>query len=896
MKTTFKLKNLNPFRGGKKMRFIKQRFFKPLLAALFMATAAMAQNTGSISGTVNDAKGEPLIGATVLIKGTTLGAASAQSGAYAVLSVPPGNYTVTASYIGYKSSSQTVTVAAGATATAAFVLEEDVLGLSEIVVTGVVNPASKIESSVSISTLNLRDIEKSAPRTTAEIFRTIPGVRSEASGGDGNTNITVRGVPISAGGSKYLQLQEDGLPIFQFGDIAFATVDIFLRADYNVERIEAIRGGSASTLASNSPAGIINFISKTGAVEGGYVSSTTGLDYRDSRVDFEYGSPLGNNMSFHAGGFVRQGDGPRTAGYTANSGGQVKMNLTRVFDGGYGRIYFKYLNDRAAAYMPMPIQVEGTNDSPTWSSIAGYDATSGTMHSPFLLQNLGLGVDGALRRSDVADGMHPVSTAIGLEFARDLDNGWRLENRGRLALNSGRFVAPFPAQVGAAKELAESIGGPGAFLRYADGTPFGSGNAGNGLALRIHLFDTELNDFNLLVNDFKVSKQFGKANLSAGLFVSNQSISMSWLWNSYLTEVAGENARLLDVFAANGTKLSQNGLYAYGVPFWGNCCQRNYDTDYSTTAPYFSADLEVSEALNVDASVRFDNGRVTGQFAGPVQTRFDVNNDGVISKNEESVSAIDNANTTPVDYNNDYASFSFGGNYRLNENQAIFARYSRGGAAKADRLLFAGLPYTGGTTLNAKDIIGQAEFGYKHLFRRGGLFVTGFLANTTEEGGFEATTQKIIENDYKAAGVEVEGAFNLGAVEVRGGVTYTKAEITSGANDGNTPRRQPDVMFNLIPTYSIGQHSVGLSLIGQTKAYAQDSNELVMPGYVIVNPFLRYQITGRLAASVNANNVLDALGITESEEGSITNNRVNFVRARPIAGRSVTLSVGYSLK
>lgn len=862
---------------------------------LFSTSTVFSQATGKIAGSIKDNESMALAGANISIEGTLMGAASDLEGNYTISAVPPGTYTLVARFIGYRTVKKEVTVAADATATVDFVLEEDVLGLSEVVVTGVVNPASKIESSVSISTLNIREIEKSAPRTTAEIFRTIPGVRSEASGGDGNTNITLRGVPISAGGAKYLQLQEDGLPIFQFGDIAFATVDIFLRADYNVGRIEAIRGGSASTLASNSPAGIINFISKTGAAAGGYVSTSTGLDYKHSRVDFEYGSPLGHDMSFHVGGFVRQGDGPRTTGYTANSGGQVKMNLTRLFDGGYGRIYFKYLNDRAAAYMPMPLRVEGTNDSPNWGSIAGYDATSGTMHTPFLLQNLGLGVDGALRRSDVADGMHALSTAVGLEFARDLDNGWRLENRGRLALNSGRFVAPFPAQIGTAQELAESIGGPGAFLQYADGTPFGNGNAGNGLALRIHLFDTELNDFNFLVNDFKVSKQFGKANLGAGFYLSNQSISMSWLWNSYLTDVDGENARLVDVFAADGTKLSQNGLYAYGVPFWGNCCQRNYDTDYLTTAPYFSADLEVSEALNVDASVRIDNGRVTGQFAGPVQRTFDVNNDGVISPNEESVSAIDNANTTPVDYTYDYASFSVGGNYQLNENQAVFVRYSRGGSAKADRLLFLGLPYTGGTTLNAKDIIRQAEFGYKHLFSKGGLFVTGFLASTTEEGGFEATTQKIIENDYDAFGVEVEGALSLGALDLRGGMTLTKAEITSGANDGNTPRRQPAVMFNLIPTYSIGQHSVGLSLIGQTKAYAQDSNELIMPGYVIVNGFLRYQITSKLAASVSGNNLLDTLGITESEEGSIVDNQVNFVRVRPIAGRSIALTVGYSL-
>jgi outer membrane receptor protein involved in Fe transport len=104
------------------------------------------------------------------------------------------------------------------------------------------------------------------------------------------------------------------LPVLQFGDIAFATADIFLRADLSISKIEAIRGGSASTMASNSPAGIINFISKTGATEGGMISTTTGIDFNHFRTDFSYGSPLGNGLSFHAGGFqTRLGEGPRTA-------------------------------------------------------------------------------------------------------------------------------------------------------------------------------------------------------------------------------------------------------------------------------------------------------------------------------------------------------------------------------------------------------------------------------------------------------------------------------------------------------------------------------------------------------------------------------------------------------
>jgi outer membrane receptor protein involved in Fe transport len=868
-------------------------FLKVIMLLILVPLFLFAQDAGKVAGIISE-DGKPLVGANVYFEGTTIGASADVNGEYFVDKVPAGNYSLIVQAVGYKSITKEVEVKSGEALKLDFELMPDILGLSEIVVTGVVNPASKIQSSVSVSTLNPMEIQKSAPRTTAEIFRAIPGVRSESSGGDGNTNITVRGVPISAGGSKYLQLQEDGLPVLQFGDIAFATADIFLRADNTLARIEAIRGGSASTLASNSPAGIINFISKTGAIKGGSVSTTTGLDYQSYRTDFEYGSPLTETVSFHLGGFFRNGEGPRTAGYTANSGGQIKMNLTKMFDGGYGRVYFKYLNDRAAAYMPMPIMVSGTNASPEWESVDGFDALSGTMHSPHMLQNLTLGADGQLRRANVADGMHPVSTSFGAEFVRDLGDGWRLENRGRLALNSGRFVSPFPAQVGTADALAESIGGVGATLKYADGSAFGTGNAGNGLALRIHMFDTELNKFDNLVNDFKVSKSFGAANFALGYYLSKQSISMSWLWNSYLTDVNGEAARMVDVYAADGTKLSQNGLYAYGVPTWGNCCQRNYDADYLTMAPYFSANMEITPAFTADASVRMDKGHVTGHFSGPVQTQYDMNNDGVISPNEESVSAIDNANTTPVDYEYDYLSYSVGGNFQLNDNMAVFGRYSHGGAAKADRLLFNGLPYTGGVELNAKDMIDQAELGYKHMFKNGGLFVTGFMANTTEEGGFEATTQKVIENDYQAFGLEIEGAYSIADFSVQGGVTYTKAEITSGDNKGNTPRRQPAIMFNLVPTYSLGQHSVGLSLIGHTQAYAQDSNELVMPAYAYLNAFLRYQVTDNFYASLNGNNLLNQLGITESEEGVITENEVNYVRARSITGRSISLTLGYN--
>lgn len=765
--------------------------------------------------------------------------------------------------------------------------------LDDVVVTGVVNPKSRIKSSVSVTTLEAKDVERSAPRSTAEIFRTIPGVRSESTGGEGNANIAVRGVPISSGGSKYLQLQEDGLPVLLFGDIAFATADIFTRFDGNVSKIEAIRGGSASVLSSNSPGGIINFISKTGKTEGGSMSTSFGLDYGNFRTDLDYGAKIGDGLYFHAGGFYRTGEGVRKTGFASNNGGQAKFNITKEFEKGKITVYAKFLNDRAAAFMPMPVQVSGTNANPDWGNVSGYDATSGSLQSVFLSQNVGLGADGQLRRTSVSDGMHPVSKAIGTSATFDLEDGWKVSENGRFTSNSGGFIAPFPSEVGTAASIANSFGA-GSTLTYANtGAPF---NTANGLVARIHMFDTQLNNFNNFMNDLKVTKKFANVGVTAGYFKSVQNISMSWTWNSYLQEVSDSNPRLLNVTDAFSNLLSDNGLYAYGVPYWGNCCTRNFDTQYNTSAPYVNVSVDATDKLSLEGGMRFDSGKVTGSFAGSKQTTYDINNDGVISVPETSVSAIDNANSTAVHYDYHYTSYSFGANYALTSNQSFFGRYSKGASAKADRILFSGLDYLDGKKVNSLDFLTQAEVGYKQKFSKGYLYATAFSAKTDEQVGFEASNPtQLKKQNYKSLGIELETAYNVSEnFNLRGGLTYTKAEITSGPDNGNQPRRQPKMMYNLIPSYKFSKESsLGLSFVGQSKAFAQDGNKLVMNGFMLVNGFVEVGVTKGLSLNVSGNNLLDTLAITEAEEGSITENTVNYVRARPFPGRSLSMALNY---
>ncbi|UFH31614.1 TonB-dependent receptor [Chryseobacterium sp. C-71] len=766
--------------------------------------------------------------------------------------------------------------------------------IDEVVITGNSNPKNSIKTSTSISTLKSADIINSAPRTTAEIFRTIPGIRAESSGGEGNSNITVRGVPVSAGGSRYLLIQEDGLPVMQFGDIAFGTQDQFTRFDSFVSRVEALRGGSASVFASNSPAGIINFITKTGEQEGGSITQQIGLNYQNFRTDIDYGTPLGKDFYIGVGGFYRGGDGPRKTGYTSNNGGQFRLSLLKKLEKGSIRLYGKYLDDRTAAYMPMPIAVSGSDSNPDYSSLNNFDILTAALQSSNFKNDVTLGANGQILKSDIRDGMHSVSKTVGAEFNYDLGSGWKLDAKARYAANDGQFLAPFPASVGSKSEILESVTDYGSAVYAGTNTEVDS----NAKYMKTVLFNTKLNNLNNFFSDVNISKKWNTVKMNAGVYNSSQNINISWNWNTYLMEVSDNNARLVDIISNTGTKITDNGLLNYGVPAFGGV-NRNYDTKYSVIAPHAQVEINPIEKLTLDLGARYDFGNVSGSFSGTQNTRrvIDINQNGTFETPEYAVEVV--SGTVPVDYQYGIFGYSFGANYALNSRNALFARVSQGGSASADRILFAGYNYTNNDdpALDAVKVnkLNQIEVGYKLRGPNYYLNTTLFQARTIE-ANYEATTQLRTENKYESFGVELDGFFKLNKhFDIKAGLTYTHAEIKNAIDQtiiGNMPRRTPKFMYSFNPNVNIEKLSFGFFAVGSTKAFTQDSNKLVMPGYVTVNPYISYRLLKNLTLNVNANNVFNALAITEAEEGTLQGTN-GIVRARTLPGRTMGASVKF---
>jgi TonB-dependent receptor len=99
----------------------RMRICRVILATLLVfagiGASAMAQQTGSIRGTVTDPSGAVLRGAQVEIGNKGITESTDQQGAFFRSALPPGRYEVRVSYVGFKTLPETVTVVAGKTAT-----------------------------------------------------------------------------------------------------------------------------------------------------------------------------------------------------------------------------------------------------------------------------------------------------------------------------------------------------------------------------------------------------------------------------------------------------------------------------------------------------------------------------------------------------------------------------------------------------------------------------------------------------------------------------------------------------------------------------------------------------------------------------------------------------------
>lgn len=872
-----------------------------------------------ISGKVSDTKGDALVGVSVVVKGTTEGTLTDATGNYSI--VAESGQKLSFSFVGYT----TKEVLVSNQSILNIELMDDAASLDEIVVTGVFDARSRMESSIAISTLSSNQLDRIVPSSGIDLLKNLPGVYVNSSRGEVSGSLYTRGLSIGDG-FFYVSMQEDGLPILAQQGSSTTNPnfkpDGFLRADASINRVEAVRGGTASILGANAPGGIFNYVSKEGGQTfQGEVRTRFGLEGNGQnplyRTDLNFGGPLSKDKSitYNIGGFYRYANGPKFPGYPLSRGGQLKGNIVKNYKSGSLKLYGKFLNDRTA-----PFEFTPTVDFENPRPVDGFSNSSSTMVGP-----ISYTIPGSVwgRNENVEYDSRNVSQfidrSIGLNWTQELGNGWTFNNNGKYAKkdNESNLVAvvfPFRVDQGTFYGVGGNIPrfGTYEFINANTGQSYGTTQqlppAGGGLrfiagsnlalpgsdVLPNGVFYTPLAYNNIKMNEFidqmTITKKLKNMTFTGGAFFANLGM---------IQEGAGPSAQVFSTIEDQPQPLRikytnlQGQAFELSTPdgitnIGGNGLTTN-DVKASTTAFFGGQNWNINDQLTLDWGVRYE------------RLVIDVTNNALVRNPDLIATGGADGNTatlydvrsfkagTPVEFGTDIntLSFSAGLNYKFNQNMAVYARYSNG--KKSPDMSFytdvANQRALVSSPVEAQDIK-MAEIGLKIKTAKTTLFITPFLNNIGNVPNFQIFQNTDLTyygpprqyQEYTTQGIELEANhnftknFSLRAVgTLQGGKANTYSVYLANTNgphddtkityDGNDLDNVAPVMLTLTPTYSTDKLYASVNYQYMGARWANVANAFKLPAFGAADLNMGYNFTKKLTASMSINNILNTYGV-----------------------------------
>lgn len=271
----------------------------------------MAQRT--VSGTVTDETGEPLIAAQVEVKGTTIGTSTELDGTYSLV-VPEGSNVLTITYVGFNDREITL----GASNIVDVVLAEGVQ-LDELVVTGLGIKKEKKALGYGVTTISPRELEGRAETDVARVLRgktTGVDITSTSGLAGSGTSVIIRGYSSITGSNQPLFVV-DGVPFntntntdqgFTSGGASASSRFLDLDPN-NIAEISILKGLSATVLyGEQGRNGVILVTTKTGDIDldankGFEVSVTQNVAVTSVANLPDYQNTYGNGFSGSFGWF-----------------------------------------------------------------------------------------------------------------------------------------------------------------------------------------------------------------------------------------------------------------------------------------------------------------------------------------------------------------------------------------------------------------------------------------------------------------------------------------------------------------------------------------------------------------------------------------------------------------
>jgi Fe(3+) dicitrate transport protein len=230
-----------------------------ILLLLIPTLTIQTAEKGAIAGKVLDRQtGDPLMGANVYIQGASAGSATNATGAFLIGDIPPGEYYIICSYLGYYESRTRVTVSSGDTVSLRFELTSRHLNIPMVEIVGErIEQIQRIPGSALV--IGQATLQLINPTNTNEVFRGISGVNVRDEEGQGlRPNIGIRGLDPTR--TRKTLMLEDGVPIAL---APYGEPELYYNPPVDrMSRIEVLKGSGSILFGPQTVGGVINYITR----------------------------------------------------------------------------------------------------------------------------------------------------------------------------------------------------------------------------------------------------------------------------------------------------------------------------------------------------------------------------------------------------------------------------------------------------------------------------------------------------------------------------------------------------------------------------------------------------------------------------------------------------------
>ncbi|MBA3830039.1 MAG: TonB-dependent receptor [Taibaiella sp.] len=343
-------------------------------------------NANTLKGKITDIKGETLPGAVVEITDLKTGAVADINGYYHVDNLPRGTFLVEVHLLSFATITQSVTIS-GETELS-FRMKESVIEKNQVVITGTSIATEERRSITPIQSIGIKEMHEDASSNIIDALTKIPGV-SQVSTGPAISKPVIRGLGYNRIITLNDGVRQEGQ---QWGDEHGIEID-----DYNVSRVEVLKGPASLAYGSDAEAGVINIISSNIIPEGkivgnittnyqtnnglaalhaqlggnnngitwsGYVTGKAAHDYQNKYDGYVYGSRF-TNLDFGASAGINKKWGTSSLSFTSYN--QVLGIVEGERDSATGQILKHYNNNGNDVLVPT-----SSSDNTSYSKSSPY--------------------------------------------------------------------------------------------------------------------------------------------------------------------------------------------------------------------------------------------------------------------------------------------------------------------------------------------------------------------------------------------------------------------------------------------------------------------------------------------------------------------------------------------